>query len=188
MPRQGSTGIKTVAKTLSLLGSPGVESMKRRARGRSTKQVRSLPLPPPQIPVPSTETAFIARYQSWGGIGRGTIPEFIAWSWLVDKKKLKENIDFLFQSSQFGGRRVLGGQVVDFLLIRQNVVWRIQGEFFHLRDPNKRAQDVTQKIKLIGQGYRVVDLWGVDLLTRPDFVLEKAYNGQEIDTYGLSRR
>lgn len=185
MARRGSTGIKTIARTLTITGSPGIESVKRKARGRSVRRVKSTPLSPPSIPVPTTEESFIARYERWGGIGRGTVPEFIAYQWLTDNKKLKENLDFLFQSSQFGGRRTFGGAVIDFLIIRTSTAWRIQGEFFHLRDPSKRAQDLVQKMRLTAQGFRVIDIWGNDLLTRPDYVLERAYNGQEVDTYGL---
>ena len=75
--------------------------------------------------------------------------------------------------------------ITDFLIRRTSAVWRVQGERFHLSDPSDRARDMISKMKLIAQGFTVIDLWGEDLLTRSDYVLEQAWRGREIDTYAM---
>ena len=165
---------KTIARSLVLTSrSPGPAV--RRPRSRSSPLPNRL-----TIPVPSPAASLLERYEAWGGISRGTFPEFLAYTWLTDRKKLTEGADFLFQSSQFGGRRTFGGAVIDFLLVRTDVVWRIQGERFHLLEPASRTHDILQKILLVDQGFTVVDIWVDDLLTRTDYVLENAYEGREV--------
>lgn len=125
----------------------------------------------------SAKKDFEARYLAWG---RGTRPEFIVWEFLTIRKRQVEGRDFLFQSSRYGGRRVFGGVVIDFWLVAKNMVWRVQGERFHLLFVEDRMSDRIDRMRLEQEGYRVVDLWVDDLLTRPDFVLDKAWGGQEV--------
>lgn len=128
---------------------------------------------------PGTEAKkqFEERYARWG---RGSRAEFVAYEFLTVTKKQIEGLDFLFQSSDFGGRRVFGGQVVDFWLFPKALVWRIQGEYFHIRLAEDRAKDRLQRLQLVGQGQTVVDLYALDLEERPLAVLEPAFNGIEL--------
>ena len=118
--------------------------------------------------------AFEERFQLWG---RGTRAEFICWEYLVNEKKLEEDRDFLFQSSKFGGRRVFGGLVIDFYIFVKNLIWQPQGEFFHLLQPQDRTRQLIESARLNNQGYTVVYLYYQDLLTRPDYVLNLAWEG-----------
>lgn len=124
---------------------------------------------------------FEARYAAWG---RGTRPEFIVYEFLTLKKKQVEGRDFLFQSSRFGGRRVFGGQVVDFYLFTRSAVWRVQGEFFHVRLAKDRARDLVDRQRLLSRGLTVIDLYAQDLLERPDYVLNAAWQGHEVQRRG----
>lgn len=126
---------------------------------------------------PSQAETEEAEYQAWG---RGTKPEYIVWRYLVYHKKLKEGVDFEFQANIFGGRRLYGGIVLDFLFPLLNMAWRVQGEQFHQLLVKDRVHDMITRIQLEQQGLIVVDLWVRDLLSRPKYVLDLAWNGQEV--------
>lgn len=85
----------------------------------------------------------------------------------------------MHNSSRYGGRQVIGGIVVDFWLPSRFMMWRVQGERFHLLNPEDRMNDMVARIRLTGQGFTVIDLWVRDLDTRPDFVLKLAWEGRE---------
>lgn len=118
-----------------------------------------------------------AEYQAWG---RGTKPEFIVWKYLTQTKHLKEGEDFVFQSSMFGGRSIFGGIVLDFYIPASNMAWRVQGEEFHLLLVKDRIHDMVTRIELEQRGMVVVDLWVRDLLSQAQYVLDLAWQGQEV--------
>ena len=65
------------------------------------------------------------EFEEWQALhGNGTKPEFIVWKYLVNQKHLREDVDFVFQSSRFGGRRVFGGVVIDFYIPSRNKIGR----------------------------------------------------------------
>jgi very-short-patch-repair endonuclease len=120
-----------------------------------------------------------AEYEAWG---RGSREEYIVWKYLVYTKRLKEDVDFVFQSSQFGGRRIFGGVVVDFFIPSMNMIWRVQGERFHMLLTVDRTHDDVSRFDLEGRGYTVIDLWVRDLLQRPRYVLDLAWRGQQVQS------
>jgi len=175
MPRQKKTRAPRVGVAL--------KSTAKMTRVRSISQTESsLSIVIVAPDVPSPDEVLLDRYNAWGGAGTGTLPEFIAYDWLVTRKRLTPNVDFVFQSSQFGGRQALGGAIVDFIFPLLFIVWRIQGERFHLLEAKNRAKDTVQRLQLLSYGYTVVDLWADDLLTRAEFVLQAAYEGREAGT------
>ena len=133
----------------------------------------------------STQAQQDREYQEWQSThGSGTKPEYTVWKYLTDRKHLREGVDFIFQSSRFGGRRVFGGVVIDFYIPARNMVWRVQGERFHMLLVADRMDDAVEKIQLEGYGYVVIDLWVNDLLQRPGYVLDLAWSGQEVQNIG----
>ena len=123
------------------------------------------------------------RYNAWNSFYGGSLPEFIAWEYLVLKRKQVLGLDFLFQAPFLGGRTQFGGFVLDFFLIGPRVGWMIQGERYHLLNPNDRAKNAIVKMMLARQAIRALELWEDDLLTRPEFVLDAAfYREEEIPT------
>ena len=87
----------------------------------------------------------------------GTLPERIVQRWL-------ESAGHLYQAEhwEMGGRLVLGGAVVDFVvydLAPQPVVLRVMGEYWHGELPGRQARDDEQAQRLRRMGYLVVDLW-----------------------------
>jgi very-short-patch-repair endonuclease len=72
-----------------------------------------------------------------------------------------------------------GGIVIDFWFPARRMIWRVQGERFHLLDTQDRVKDEVSHIHLEQEGITVIDLWVRDLETRPDYVLSLAWEGQE---------
>ena len=150
-----------------------------RAGDRELRPLRGSPI---EIPGEQDE-ARNARFEAWKtkrGDPQASLPEFIVYEFLVHTKKQVEGVDFLYQDPFQGGRTEKGGFVLDFLLIVPQIAWRIQGERFHLFFPQDRARDILAREVLEGRGIRVLDLFENDILGRPTFVLELAWNGQEV--------
>ncbi len=142
------------------------------------------PLRDPTIEIPGEQDeARDARFEAWKakrGDPQASLPEFIVWEFLTRTKKQVEGVDFLYQDPFSGGRTEIGGFILDFLIIATQYAWRIQGERFHLFFPQDRARDILAREVLEGRGIRVLDLFENDILGRPTFVLELAWNGQEV--------
>jgi hypothetical protein len=83
-----------------------------------------------------------------------------------------------------GGRLQLGGIVADFLFSppdwNPSMVWRVQGEYFHLATSEKQVHDLLQRIKLEDKGFQVVDILAHDILTNREASLTAALAGQQI--------
>ena len=60
------------------------------------------------------------------------------------------------------------------------MVWRVQGEYFHLASSEKQVQDLLQRIQLEDRGFRVVDILAHDVLTNREEVLQAALGGQQL--------
>lgn len=137
---------------------------------------RISPLAGPSIPIPpEQEENFEARYDAWRSVWNGSVPEFIVWEYLTIQHQLDPLRDFHFQDPVFGGRTKHGGFVVDFAFPSRQEAWRVQGLRFHLLFPTDRARDALSKVVLSSRGWKVLDLYEDDLLTRPNFVLDKAW-------------
>jgi len=102
--------------------------------------------------------------------------ETIVYNYLIRHK-----IDFQFQTSLSGGFFELGGAVCDFLLPARGLAWRVFGEYWH-QGIEKTGQDQIQREQLESLGWRVVDLWGSDLLdpTRLEQTMKLALRGEEM--------
>jgi very-short-patch-repair endonuclease len=110
----------------------------------------------------------------------GSDLEIKVYDWLL-RHGFRPNVDFVFQSQLIGlrGVRELGDAIADFFLIKQNLVWRVQGEYWH-HTAEQNARDNMQKQRLEGMGYTVLDLWERDLTNRLDFTLNNAVKGIQI--------
>lgn len=153
-------------------------------RVRGVRVDREIPVAPaPFIAEPEALDADQFEFTNWKVVHGGTFPEFVAWRWLVKVAQLTPEQDFFYQSSQFGGRQVPGGAVVDFEIRSHLVFWRIQGEFFHLGDVSVVGQDIFQKAAVeSATSWRVVDLYETDLLERADYVCRQALQGIQVNT------
>lgn len=135
------------------------------------------PLIPEVIPIePEQEIAFLARFDAWRSQTNGSLPEFVVWEFLTIDKNLIPGFDFIFQHPVLGGRTRFGGYILDYFFNMRQEGWRIQGERFHLEKPRDRARDQLARIQLSARGLRIIDLWEDDLLSRPLFVLNAAWD------------
>jgi len=110
----------------------------------------------------------------------GSDLEIKVYDWLI-KHGFKHGVDFIFQSQLIGlrGVRELGDAIVDFMLVESNILWRVQGEYWH-KGTEERARDLIQRQRLEGLGYTVVDLWESDLTERLDCTLQQAIRGVQL--------
>ena len=135
------------------------------------------PLSGPKIKVSAEQDeALLARFETWRSSINGSLPEFIVWEFLTINKKQRPDIDFLFQKPLFGGRTRFGGFLLDFFFPPKREGWRIQGERFHLLRPRERGKDLLARQKLEERDIKILDLWESDLLARPLFVLNLAWD------------
>jgi G:T-mismatch repair DNA endonuclease (very short patch repair protein) len=110
----------------------------------------------------------------------GSDLEIKVYDWLI-RHGFRPGIDFVFQSQLIGlrGVRELGDAIADFVLIKEKIVWRVQGEYWH-SSTNEQARDTIQKERLEGLGYTVVDLWQADLTDRFEYTMSQAVQGEEV--------
>ncbi len=106
------------------------------------------------------------------------------YAWLL-KRGYRPNIDFAFQTQLIGlrGVRELGDAVADFLIFKQRLVWRVQGEYWHTGS-QEEARDKIQKERLEGLGYTVIDLWERDLTNRFEYTMKQAIQGVQLKRDG----
>lgn len=147
------------------------------------------PLAGPDIALPDPEKDREDRWRLWqqrpGHAGTGSILEFICWEYLVKTKKLREGVDFQYQVPFLGGRTQFGGFVADFYLPAKKLVWNPAGLQFHWTGPKERANDKLSTVLLRGKGVKQVFLYEDDLLQRPRYTLDKAWNGEQVSRTGI---
>lgn len=147
-------------------------------RERGLEVFRLIPInPEPVIPEKPEEENY--DFLIWKAEEGGTYPEYLAYMWLV-RRGYEPGLDFIFQSYQMGGRQMPGGAVVDFEFPALRMVWRIQGEYWHIGNPAVEARDEMQKLALMTEGYLVVDCYAQDVINRTDWVLSNAINGIQV--------
>jgi hypothetical protein len=110
----------------------------------------------------------------------GSLPEFLVFEEL-ERRNLRNGIDFIYQSRQFGGRLAKGGAVVDFLFFNPpNLAINVQGEFFHYRTSLLRANDQLQRVALEGSGIHIIYIDESDILANVSFYVGEALKGNDL--------
>ena len=112
----------------------------------------------------------------------GTLPEFLVWAELT-----RRQIQFEFQSSQFGGRLEKGGLIVDFI-IPPDLALSVLGIFFHysLGGTISKAHDLLSREILGQQGFTLIFLDEDDILNDVRSLVDDAI--QRIDRSRMARR
>lgn len=144
-------------------------------------------LGPPKMvyPIPPTDDPQLtAAYEEFRQIyPTGSLPEFIVFNWLVSKG-FELGVDFTYQEVLLGGRTEFGGFVLDFYFPPPRaMVWEVNGIRFHLTEPRSRSRERVKRQIIESRGFRLIILWEDDILTRPDYTLEKALEGFQLPTY-----
>ncbi len=158
----------------------------RRVRGvRPVRLIPVVPEPGVQVPEPPTEDTQEVKFNEWAAIYGGTFPEWLVFDYLVEEVGLVVDVDFIFQSSQQGGRMISGGSVVDFEVRSHQVFIRVQGEFFHVGDPTIEGRDIMGKLAIeSATGWPVVDVYENDLYEKRNYVVQQALLGRQIGHTG----
>ena len=139
----------------------------------------------PAIKITTTEDTLEERWRVWqespetAGKGSGSILEFICYDWLI-RHGQKAGTDFIYQDPFFGGRRVLGGTVVDFYMPQRYLAWNPAGLQYHRTSTVDRARDALQKYMLAQKGITLIYLFETDLLQRPEYTLQLAWQARQI--------
>lgn len=188
IPGDSEDTSRVVRETLPAFpDAPEVPAAPLLARRTNVRDLEIRPLAGPPIPIPRTEDEdFLRRYDAFRLQQVASIPEFIVYEWLVNVKKQQDGVDFTFQAPFLGGRTEFGGFVLDFFFPALRVGWRIQGERYHLLLTQDRARDAIARQILEGRGIQIIDLFETDLLTRSEFVLQLAWDGQEVQGVGAA--
>jgi len=107
----------------------------------------------------------------------GTLPEYVVYITLVRLGK-QPDVDFTYQSSQFGGRMERGGLVVDFLFYNPpDLAIGVQGVYYHYGFGTQTiARDRMAREQLAGQGVSLIFIDEDDVLTDPVFYVREALN------------
>jgi G:T-mismatch repair DNA endonuclease (very short patch repair protein) len=125
------------------------------------RKIQAEPITIRQRPVSRESEADVLEKAAKQGVV-GTLPERIVWKWLED-----HDYRFITQGAEFGGRMVLGGAVVDFVvydIAGQPTAIRVMGDYWHgPKFPGRQARDDEHFMRLSQMGYLVVDLWEGDI-------------------------
>ena len=112
-----------------------------------------------------------------------TLPEAVYLLWLESGQ-----VEYVYQNQLYGGRLKFGGAVPDFLLVEENVMVLVQGEYWHnpANFPGKRERDEILITKMLGTVINgnvvsaVIQLWETDVLgCNRDFHFRNSLAGVE---------
>jgi len=110
-----------------------------------------------------------------------TTPELITYIWLTDNQ-----YDFAFQVPINGGRKLAGGQVVDFVVnVGRVLAWPIDGNYWHSR-ADIAQRDNAARALLVGQWTRfgqiaaVVPIWESQIYRDREYAYQMALAGVEL--------
>jgi hypothetical protein len=115
----------------------------------------------------------------------GSLPEFIVFQALRRLGK-QPGVDFIFQSSFFGGRLEKGGLIIDFLFLNPpDLAINVQGEFFHQeKGAPVIARDKMARAQLAGQGIRLIFIDEQDVLSDAEGVVRAALQYRDLSFLG----
>ena len=140
--------------------------------------------PDPGVTLPTIPEDDQAEYDYllWQSQWGGTRLEYAVFHWLESRLRYVPEVDFFFQSSELGGRSIVGGAVVDFELPDDGLAFRVQGEFFHLNTVGAIGNDRIQKALIESERPElvVVDIFESDIKQRLDYVMRQAMRGIQI--------
>ena len=111
---------------------------------------------------------------------QGSKPEYFIYNALLSLG-LKPDRDFVYQSSQLGGRLEKGGAVVDFLFYNPpNLAVNIQSVYYHYRGITQKVRGQMQRAQLEGLGLKVIYIDEEDALRNPRYYVQQALMGNDL--------
>jgi hypothetical protein len=88
-----------------------------------------------------------------------TLPEWMVWRELTETHRMREGLDFFFESSLIrGGRGFLGGLEADFFFPALRLAFEIQGVWHHYRNAPQLVREVQTLAEFTTRGYTLIFL------------------------------
>ncbi len=102
-----------------------------------------------------------------------TLPELI-----VGKELDRLGINYIFQQSFLGGRTQAGGIIADYYIPSYSMIISVLGTYYH-SSPQRRAQDLIQRIAVLSQGIMTIFINEADVMKRPRYYVAEALRGTD---------
>ena len=117
---------------------------------------------------------FLQAYSEWHSqYPRGTVLDYVVWSYLVNVKQWQNHYEFEFKYP------VMHGQATaDFYIHYDRLVWQVKGAIYGVTRNDSLAQ--AQEALMRKEHYHVVRLSESDLLWRPEYTFQQALMGREV--------
>jgi hypothetical protein len=105
----------------------------------------------------------------------GSIPEWVVFEEL-NRRGLRDGVEFTYQSPLQGGRTQRGGVIIDFLFRSPpGLAINVQGEYFHHEaGASVIARDRLGRAQLAGSGITLIFIDAQDALSNPRFYVGEA--------------
>lgn len=107
-----------------------------------------------------------------------TVPELAVMN-ALESLGYRMGVDYEFQSKMLGDYGEKGSARADFYITSLNLIIRVQGEYWHLGNPQTEARDELQKLALESQGIKVVDILAENALRNAKYYVSEALKGIE---------
>jgi len=111
-------------------------------------------------PVEIGQDPLEARAIPKGVFPGATLPERIVYKKLT---QLVGESNFIFQRSALGGRAILGGFVIDFLVYITNPPILIEVQGMHWHQPKDAYRDLERALVMSSMGYEYHEIWEDDI-------------------------
>ena len=112
----------------------------------------------------------------WWTLAGGSQPEYYVYKALLRTGR-KLNVDFTYQSKQFGGRLERGGAVTDFLIVSPPMGINVQSKYYHARTTNPRAHDRLQREQYEQRGIKIAFIDEDEAFENADYYVRRALSG-----------
>ena len=127
-------------------------------RTTTDKVVRDRRRPTIQFGVDELEQRAVPKE---GALGTATLPERILYKKLSELYKGTSR--FIFQRTERGGRNLIGGFIIDFLLIDRtpNIALEVLGDYWH--QAYEKQADLERALAVTRAGYTYHEIWEHDI-------------------------
>jgi very-short-patch-repair endonuclease len=107
--------------------------------------------------------------------GRAAKPagKFVSWNNMEGRSPIEHVLAQILKGMgiRYKQNQYIGGMEVDFLLEDEKLVIEANGKWYHTQEKDSRKAN-----KLYELGYRVIQVWGTDIMNRPEKVRRRIKN------------
>ena len=112
----------------------------------------------------------------WCTLAGGSQPEYYVYKALLRTGR-RLDIDFTYQSKQFGGRVSRGGSIADFIIVSPPMGINVQSRYYHARTTNQRAHDRLQREQYEANGIKIAYIDEDEAFENADYYVRRALSG-----------